>query len=86
MIADWTKSLKTEQEKEEFRRILITSTIIKRLQEMLLEYEASLDRAEISELSFDKPNWAYRQAYKNGYRACLTKMKELVNLDNRGTK
>lgn len=80
MIIDWIKNLKTQEERDDFSRLLTSSTIMERLRELLTEYEKSLDRSELTEQVFDKPNWAERQAFKNGYRSCLSKMKQLVNL------
>lgn len=79
MYLDWTKHLKTEEDKKEFEQYLVGSPrIFNRLDDILAEYEKSLDRSEVDPKSFDQPNWDYRQAYKNGYRACLMKMKELI--------
>lgn len=84
MNLDWTKNLKTEKEIEDFKNSLRGSRrILDRLTELLNEYEKSLNRSELNTKAFEDPNWAYLQAYKNGYRACLEKLKELIDLDQK---
>ena len=81
MKTDWTKNLKTEEEKQELENYLRGSNrLLERLSQILTEYERSLDRSEIDQSVYDKPNWRERQAHKNGYRACLYKIKELIDL------
>lgn len=83
MYLDWTKNLKTDEDKTKFQSSLMSGkTALDRLLEILQEYENSLERSEIDPKVFDTPNWAYLQAYKNGYRACLSKIKTLINLDD----
>ena len=84
MYTDWTKNLKTPEDKESFENTLLGSKLVlDRLVGLIDEYEKSLGRSEIDVQTFNSPGWDYRQAYKNGYRACLAKMKELVTLDQR---
>lgn len=84
MKLDWTKNLKETPAQENFKQQLYRSSdVLSRLSDLLTEYEKSLDRNETDPASFDTPNWDYKQAYKNGYRACLLKIKELVNIDNK---
>jgi len=84
MLLDWTKNLGSEQDKEDFqRRVQNSKEVLDRLSEILTEYEKSLDRSETDLKTYDVPNWDYKQAHKNGYRACLYRIKELINLDQR---
>ena len=79
MYTDWTKNLKNQEDKDRFENSLIGSKIVMdRLVELIDEYEKSLTRSETDVRTFETPGWAYKQAYKNGYRACLQKMKELT--------
>lgn len=78
----WTKHLKDPEEKQKFEKDLIHSqNVLHRLLQLLDEEENSLNRSETDIKTFDSPNWAYLQAYKNGYRACLKIIKKLVDLD-----
>jgi len=82
MYIDWTKHLDTDKEKEAFRKqISSAKPVLDRLIDLLAERELILDRTETNPESFNNPNWAYLQAYKNGYRAALGAMYKLVNLD-----
>lgn len=82
MYSKWTSHLATEQAKEEFRRdILRAKDVLDRQKQILNEEEAYLDRSEMNIKQFDQPNWEYRQAFKNGYRAALEIQKRLIDLD-----
>ena len=82
MISDWTKNLKTDEEKQRFENtVLSAKPVLNRLREIVDEKEAALDRDEASIKSFDTPNWAYKQAFKNGIRHANSGFKTLINLD-----
>lgn len=82
MLVAWTKHLKDIQEKEEFQsQIIGAKPVLDRLKQILTEEEAQIDRSEMDIKIFDQPNWAERQAYKNGCRAMLSILKRLVDLD-----
>lgn len=86
MYTIWTKHL-AEDQKERFKsQIIGARDVLERLEEILREEEAQLDRSEIDPNSFDTPNWDYKQAYKNGYRAGLAVMTKLIDLDQQETK
>jgi len=82
VIIDWTKHLDTDEQKERFRKQVHSSKpVLDRLGELLIERETILDRSETDPRSFENPNWAYVQAYKNGYRAALGAVYKVINLD-----
>lgn len=82
MLTDWTKHTRDEEEKVNFERLLQNSrTVLNRLNALLDERESAMDKLELSVKSFDNPNWAYRQAFNNGFRSCLGITKTLINLD-----
>jgi len=79
MYTAWTKHLKTEKEKSDFQReILSARPVLERQAQLIEEEEATIERAEGN---FDNPNWDYRQAYNIGYRAGLRFSKKLIDLD-----
>jgi len=85
MYTDWTKHLRDPKEKAEFERTIQGSKIaLDRLKVLLDEKEQVLNQSEMSFDTFDKPNWDYRQAYQNGFRACLNGIRKLVDLDKQG--
>lgn len=82
MYSTWTKNIQDPEEKANFERTVQSARpVLRRLTEMLEEEERALDRSEVDIKTFDLPNWAHRQAYKNGYRASLGIQKKLINLD-----
>jgi hypothetical protein len=82
MISAWTSNLKTEEEKEAFRKeVLGSRRVFKRLQELLKIEEDGLDQAELNTKIYDIPNWDYRQADMNGCRRMIRTVNKLINLD-----
>ena len=82
MYTKWTQHLKDPEEKLRFEQhIRSASSVIERLQTLLKEEEQALDRSEADIRAFDLPNWAERQAFKNGYRSCLGVLIKLIDLD-----
>lgn len=85
MLSVWTKHLeKDPKAKEKFKEYLQSNKeLFNRLNEILNEIEGSLYISEISPETFKDPNWAYLQAYKNGFRAMLVKVRAIINMDIR---
>lgn len=82
MITAWTKNLKTEEEQEKFKKSLYASRhVLGRLQELMDEEKSGLDAAEISPKMYDSPNWDYKQAHNNGFRAALKMVSKLITPD-----
>ena len=80
----WTKHLKTQEEKEQFQKLLLgNKQILKVLKKILDEKDLSLERSENTLESYNTPSWAFKQAHKNGYRSCLEAIKDLINLDQK---
>lgn len=81
MITAWTKHLRDQEEIEDFQKYIKSSVkVLDRLNELLEEEKRTLDRSETDLKSFDQPNWDYKQAYKNGYRACLQVIQKLIQV------
>jgi hypothetical protein len=82
MLLRWTQHLKDPEERTAFESsILGSKRVLNRLMEILQEDETALDRSEIDIKTFEHPNWAYKQAYKNGQRNCIANLKKLIDLD-----
>lgn len=82
MLTIWTQDIKDTEEKEAFtNHIRNSKAVLDKIVGILIAEQNALDRSETDMKSFDQPNWEYRQAYKNGYRACLTKITSLVDID-----
>lgn len=77
---EWVKALPTEKERKDFEKILRNSILVlNRLYEILDERQRNLDSQEINPKDFDVPNWAYKQAYRNGQKSILKDLKDLFN-------
>ena len=82
MYVEWTKHLQEPQDKENFKNeVFGAKRVLERLVQILQEKELDLDRSETSILTYNTPNWAERQAHKNGNRESLSWLKKLVDLD-----
>lgn len=82
MYIAWTKHITDDKEKEEFRKDVIASKrVLDRLKAIIDESEQDLGRSEINPKNYEIPNWDYRQAHNNGYRASLYHIKKLIDLD-----
>lgn len=82
MYIKWTSHLQDQEDKKSFEQnIRGARSVLERLKDILDEEEKGLDRSEMDIRTFDLPNWANRQAYKNGYRSALSNLKKLVDLD-----
>lgn len=86
MYSKWTSHLKDEQSKQNFRlQVISARDVLNRQKQINEEWEKNLDRSEIDPRQFDTPNWEYRQAWKNGFRAALHQSKTLIDLDQQET-
>jgi hypothetical protein len=84
MITKWYSNIKNEEERERFvRSVLGSKMALNRLLEILDDEEKKLDRSETDISTYEQPNWAARQAHKNGYRSCLSMLKKLIDLDQK---
>jgi len=87
MYIDWTRHISDPKEKEAFEQsILGSKRVLERLMELMDERELSIDVSERGLKQFDNPNWAYKQAFNNGFKSCLGIVKTLIDLDQQVTK
>lgn len=87
MYSVWTKHLKTDEEKENFKNSIYGSRfVLNRAIEIFQEEEASLNQAMLSNKIYDQPNWDYRQAHTNGFLAGLQFAKKLLTVDQTESK
>ena len=82
MQVDWTKHLKTPEERERFKNsVLSARPVLERLEDLLSEYQASANKSVENISSYESPSWAYRAADQNGFNRALSTIKALINLD-----
>lgn len=86
-MSRWSQNLKTDDERTRFENsVLGAKSIISRLYDILEEEESEIDRSELTLDTYSTPNWAEKQAHKNGQRAILRKIKNIINLDQQRDK
>lgn len=86
MYSVWTKHAKDQEDKAQLEKSIRHSKwILERLDEILQEMETSQTKQEISPISYNSPNWAYRQAHSNGFKQCLQLVRKMINLDQKET-
>ena len=82
MISAWTKNLSSDEEQQRFANQFKGSRgVLERLQQLLDEEKAALEGAEISSKIYDSPNWDYKQAHTNGFKAALRMVSTLIKPD-----
>lgn len=82
MISAWTKHIKDPEEKANFEKSIYNAiSVLDRLKQIIAEEEQALNRSELDPSVYDKPNWEYRQAHKNGIRQALDRIKKFIDLD-----
>lgn len=78
----WFLNEKDESKRDQIRSLVTNSTaILSRLSKILDKKINETDRQIISRDTFDNPNWAYKQAYDNGYVQALKEIQALTNLE-----
>jgi hypothetical protein len=82
MISAWTSNLKDPESQVKFEKKLLGSkAVLQRLKDILFELKKDLDNSNKSLKDFEDPNWANKQAFKNGFEACLATVNKLIDLD-----
>lgn len=86
MYSKWTDHLHEDKDKQDFRRQVISAKDVLARQKQILDgWLESLSRSELDPSQFDSPNWANKQAYKNGLRQGMNQLKILIDLDQQET-
>lgn len=76
---EWTKGIREADKKQAFEDAVRNSTTaLGRLYDILSEREEELLRAECNVSDYDTPNWATRQAHRNGERSQIRKLRDLL--------
>ena len=79
MNSVWTRHLDSEEDKKRFERTYQASrATLDRLQQLLDEEKAGLESSEISPKIYETPNWDYKQAHTNGFKAALKMVSKLI--------
>lgn len=82
MYTVWTQHLKTDEEKESYKREILGSRhVLRHLGTILRAVENNLEASERSPKVYSTPGWSFKQADTNGYMRCLKEIQALVDLD-----
>lgn len=76
----WFRGLSAD-DKDLLKRQISNSLIADRLREIILEWERGLP---VTQVDYDSPSWAYRQAHQNGMSEILNKLKSILTPDQKG--
>lgn len=69
------------EQKENFELILRNNTqLVRRVNEILDQWENEVTKSECTIKDFSEPNWANKQAFRNGDRSRIKKLKDLFNI------
>lgn len=78
MKVSWTKGL-TKEKREEVEEAFSRGALLRRRLKELLEDKIEDERKKVrSEILYDNPNWAYRQADAVGYERALNDIISLI--------
>jgi hypothetical protein len=78
MISAWTKHLSDQEEITKYQDGIRYSWQLDKLQELLTDMKDDKDIIQISD-NYDAPNWALKQADRNGYLRCLNTIINLLD-------
>lgn len=82
MYTRWTSHLKTEEEKESFKKEIYSARrVLERLLDIVKEDKENLAKSEENIKTYTVPNWDYLQAHRNGTASYMREMDTLLNLD-----
>lgn len=82
MITAWTKNLSSDDDIIRFQNQFKGSkAVLERLQQLMDEEKTALESAEMSSKIYDSPNWDYKQAHTNGFKAALKMVSTLIKPD-----
>lgn len=78
----WVSHIKDPEKKSEFTKtILASTTMASRLLEILEEEERQIDSSMCSIKEFDSPNWSLKQAFYQGEKSRIKKLRELLEFN-----
>ena len=81
----WTSNLKTDDEKERFKRSLLASrSVFDRLTQIIEDKERVINSMETGVEIYERPGWEALMVHYNSEKGVYQWLKELINLDPKG--
>lgn len=81
MFSVWTKHLDKEHKEQFENSIKGSKAVLDRAVQILKEEDERLYQVEMSHKIYELPNWDYRIAHDNGFRAGVRTAIKLLDLD-----
>lgn len=82
MNVRWTKHLKSQKDKDEFKQVVVAShQVLERLEQILKEKEEESIKEIVSRDSYKYHAWSEYQADKLGYLRALRDLGEIVKIE-----
>jgi len=79
MKTKWLQHLKTQEEREEFKKLLHNSrNVLDKLAEIVYN-----NTIEVKKPDYDCPSWAHKQAHINGYNEAIKHFSEILDLKDK---
>lgn len=76
---EWFKGVPSERKEGVEAAIRNSTTALMQLSNVVDAWENELNRSETVITDYDNPSWAARQAHRNGDRARLRKLRDLLS-------
>lgn len=77
---EWTAGMSPEQKEKFLLTLRNNSVLIDRINTILDQWDAEVSKSEFTIKDFSEPNWANKQAFRNGDRSRIKKLKDLFSL------
>ena len=75
----WVKHLTSKQAQKDSENVLRNSTqVLTRLSSIIEDLEQKVTSSESSLDDFTDPSWSHKQAFRNGQKATLKELKQLL--------
>lgn len=80
LSVEWTQGMDPEQKKAFEQNIRNNSVLVNRFLEIIDRWEKETTARELTIDDFKEPNWANKQAFRNGDKSRIKKVKDLFTL------
>lgn len=81
MNSKWLQGLKTQEERQEFKKIVLNSRItLDKLKDIV--YNSYIGCLSVSSSDYDNPSWASKQAHLNGKMEAYTELILLLTFED----
>ena len=79
LSVEWFRGVENEKKEECEKTIRNSVYVLSRLQAIIKEWENELDLVECKISDYISPSWDVRQAHRNGDRARIRRLRELLS-------